>query len=263
MNVAFSMVMLSVDVPLSIDAFERDFAERWSGDPSPTGLSEGENTMSCQIGDGIVTIGAMPVPIPWSDLEGPCATSLFWKNATEEVKVHKIHAIVTVMADLNSIQMATLLTKVTTSVMESTSAAIGVYWGSATLVIPKEIFTEFATEILPLGPPLHIWVNFRVGPDEDGETSSGFTQGMKALGLMELEAEQSPEAPAELRDRLYGLAEYLVENGPIVNDGDTIGEDAHEKIRIAYSKSAFGHEDKVMRLEYETASYKKPWWKPW
>ncbi len=263
MNVAFSMVMLSVDVPLSIDAFEKDFAQRWPDDPTPTESSAEENTMSFQVGDSIVTVGAMPAPIPWSDLEGPCATSLLWKNATEEVKAHKIHAIVTVMADLNSIEMSTLLTKVTTSLMESTSAAIGVYWGSATLVIPKEIFTEFATEVLPLGPPLHIWVDFRVGPDEDGETSSGFTAGMKALGLMELEAEQSPEPPGELRERLYGLADYLVENGPVINDGDTIGEDANEKIRVVYSKSAFGHEGKVMRLVYETASYKKPWWKPW
>jgi hypothetical protein len=44
-------------------------------------------------------------------------------------------------------------------------------------------------------------------------------------------------------------------------DGDTIGEDANERIRVVYAKSAFGHEGQVMRLQYETPE--KPWWKLW
>jgi hypothetical protein len=49
----------------------------------------------------------------------------------------------------------------------------------------------------------------------------------------------------------------------VIRDGDTIGEDADERIRVVYSKSKFGHNDRVMRLDYEKASRKKPWWKLW
>jgi hypothetical protein len=109
---------------------------------------------------------------------------------------------------------------------------------------------------------LHIWVDFRVG--KDGErTSSGFTAGMAALGLMELETQHCPEPPGELKDRLLGLAGYLLENGPVIRDGDTVGEDANEKIRVVYAPSSFGHEGRVMRLEYEKPSPQKPWWKLW
>ncbi len=52
---------------------------------------------------------------------------------------------------------------------------------------------------------------------------------MKALGLMEIEAQDSPEPPSELRDRLFGLAEYLIDNGLVIRDGDTVGADAKEK----------------------------------
>jgi hypothetical protein len=75
---------------------------------------------------------------------------------------------------------------------------------------------------------------------------------MEALGHMEFEALESPETFADLRERFMGLAGYVLENGPVIRDGDTIGEDANERIRVVYSDPAFGHKNKVMRLEYET-----------
>lgn len=115
---------------------------------------------------------------------------------------------------------------------------------------------------MPAGAPLHIWIDFRIGRDSE-KSSSGFTAGMAALGHMEFETQKCPEPPGELRQRLESLARYVLENGPVIKDGDTIGEDANERIRIVYAKSAFGHKEKVMRLEYETASPQKPWWKLW
>ena len=67
---------------------------------------------------------------------------------------------------------------------------------------------------------------------------------------MEFETENSPEQPGDLRERLYGLCNYVLENGPVINDGDTIGQDANERIRVVYAESAFGRDGKVMRLEY-------------
>lgn len=71
---------------------------------------------------------------------------------------------------------------------------------------------------------------------------------------MELETLNSPEPLGELRERFFGLAGYLIENGPVIKDGNTIGEDGNERIKIVYTDSAFGHDSQVMRLEYETSS---------
>jgi hypothetical protein len=106
------------------------------------------------------------------------------------------------------------------------------------------------------------WVDFRVGRNAAGKTS-GFTTGMESLGHMEFETEDSPEPPHELRDRFFALANYVLDNGPVIRDGDTIGEDANERIRVVYADSAFGHEGKVMRLQYTPVEQKKPWWRPW
>jgi hypothetical protein len=154
-----------------------------------------------------------------------------------------------------------MLTQVIAAILTTCPQSIGVYWGDATLVVPRELFREFATEMLPEVLPLPIWVDFRVGPGHDGKMA-GLTTGMKALGHMELETLNSPESPGELRERLMDLCAYLLQNGPVIKDGHTVGQSAEEKIRVVYSPSSFGHEGRVMRLDYSTAE-KKPWWKVW
>jgi hypothetical protein len=256
------MIMLSADSPIRAKDVQHHLAENWHDLPATTDIEEKNGTLLLQIGETSLIMAKMPAPIPWSELEGPCATSILWKNAAIEVKKHSIHWIVTVSGELEPLALSRLLTQATAAALAACQAAIGVYWGNATLVIPKSIFIDFAKDVLPLGPPLHIWVDFRVGKDSE-KSSSGFTAGMKALGHMEFEAQQLPEAPSELRERFLALAGYVVENGPVIRDGDTVGEDAEERIRVVYSDSTFGHEGKVMRLVYESASGKKPWWKLW
>jgi hypothetical protein len=255
MAIGISMIMLSEDVPISVADVQRELSSNWSDLPASQEPEEKDDVLSFQVGDSSVIMARMPAPIPWSDLEGPCETSSLWKNATEEVKQHTVHWIITVNGELGPLEMSTLLTQATAAAMAACPAAIGVYWGNATLVVPRDLFSDFAKEILPHGAPLHVWVDFRVGKDSE-HSSAGFTSGMKALGHLEFETEQSPEPPGELRERLLALANYVVENGPVIQDGDTVGEDAHERIRVVYSDSAFGHEGQVMRLVYESESPK-------
>ncbi|KKM60397.1 hypothetical protein LCGC14_1542240 [marine sediment metagenome] len=256
------MVMLGEDAVVSVSDIQHKLSANWPDLPAATDTDEKDDTLSFRVGSFDIILAKMPAPIPWSDLEGPCATSTLWPKAGEQVKGHEIHWIVTVSGESSPLELSTLLTQVTASVMAACPSALGVYWGNARLVVPKNIFIDFAKEVLPHGPPLHIWVDFRVGKDTE-KSSSGFTSGMAALGHLEFEAQGSPEPPGELRERLLSLAGYVVENGPAIKDGDTIGEDANERIRIVYAKSAFGHRGQVMRLEYEGSSPKKPWWKLW
>jgi len=262
MALAISMVTFSDDPQSSVADIQRDVSTKWPDLPSATDPDENDDTLSYRIGSTDVIMGKMRAPIPWSDLEGPCATSVLWPKAADELKEHKTHVIVTVMGELDPIELSTRLIQATASLMATSPTALGVFWANATLLVPKDLFIRFAVEVLPHGLPLHICVDFRVGNDGD-KSSAGFTAGMAALGHMELEAQNAAEPPGELRERFMGLASYVVENGPVINDGDTVGEDANERIRVVYSDSAFGHEGKVMRLVYEQESPSKPWWKLW
>ena len=263
-----SMIPLGNSPKISPTAIKADLSATWSDMP-PLGATEKneKQMLSFDVGDDShVILTLMPGPIPWSDLDGPCATSVLWKDAAKVLRPHKAHLLVTIMfeGDRSPIEKAKLLTQVTAAILHTCDAALGVYWCNATLVIQPELFRDFAVEILPVGPPIHIWVDFRVGKNEQGKTS-GFTAGLQALDHMETETEKSPEPVGELRARIEGLIEYLLENGPVIGDGDTIGEDTNERIKAVYSPSSFGHEGTVMRLDYESTvtKKKKGWFGRW
>lgn len=262
---AISLSMIALDAPKFKGSFreiQRTLAKHWPELPPASDGKANKNTFAFRLGAADVILGYMPAPIPWSDLEGPCATSVLWPKAAEQLKGHAAHLIVTVTADLAPLEMSGLLTQATAAVMETCEGALGVFWCNATMVIPKGIFNKFAVRVLPLGPPLDVWVDYRIAKTAEQRTA-GFTSGLAALGHMELEALSSPEPPHELRERFAGLAGYLLENGPVIRDGDTIGEDADERIRVVYADSSFGQDGKVMSLIYERNSRAKPWRKLW
>ncbi|MBW3597142.1 MAG: DUF4261 domain-containing protein [Planctomycetes bacterium] len=262
MAISIAMVMLGPGAKLSAEAIQQDLKSTWPALPAIGNAEQEEVTLSFRVGEADLILGRMPAPIPWSDLEGPCATSWLWPDAAEKLKQHAEHVIVTVSSEASPVERSRLLTQVVAAIVATCKAPVGVFWTNAAMVISPSMFRDFAVDVLPHGPPIHMWVDFRVGKTGD-RTSSGFTSGLAALDLMEFETQNANEPPGELRERLIALAGYVVENGPVINDGDTVGEDANERIRVVYSKSAFGHEGKVMRLDYSTAQSKKPWWKIW
>jgi hypothetical protein len=260
MALSMAMIALGPGARPNHDAIQAELARQWPELPRAETGEEKDDTFAFRVGSLDVVAGLMPAPIPWSDLEGPCATSWLWKEATTVMRGHTTHLIVTVSGEDGPVERMRLLTQVTTAVLATCPEAVGVFWTHAALVIQPPLFRDFATEMIER--PLYIWVDFRVGPNAKGR-ASGFTTGMESLGLMELETEDSPEPPGELRDRFFGLANYLLDNGPVIRDGDTIGEDANERIQVVYADSAFGHKGKVMRLQYSTVTPKKPWWRFW
>lgn len=262
MPVSVAMALLNQTCPVSANEIERTWHDTWPTSPPATDFSQDKNVISFRVGEVMVFLAEMDAPVPWSDLEGPCATSILWPRVEEALRPHRAHWILSLMGEFDPLNGAALLTRVTAVFLKCCPAALGVYWGNATLLVPKPLFIDFAEKILPNGPPIQIWIDFRVG-SEQARTSSGFTNGMKALGFMDIEAVNVPEPPEQLYERLMAICEYLVVNGPVIRNGHTIGEDENEKIRVVYGPSSFGHEGEIMRLVYESASAKKPWWKMW
>ena len=253
MSLSIAFIPLDPGATLSAAAIQADLAEKWPQLPRPEPAQALNDQISFRAGDRDVIIATMPAPIPWSDLEGPCKTSWLWPDAASALRAHDRHLIVTVTSEEGPIERSTLLTKVCASILATCKQAPGVLWFNAAMLVPSAVFQEFTAQFLPGALPLYIWVDFRVGPSANGK-NSGFTTGMAALGHMEFETESSPEPPGELRDRLFGLANYVLEKGPVIADGNTIGENEGERIRVVYAASAFGHDKQVMRLEYEAAA---------
>jgi hypothetical protein len=105
MSVMISMILLRGSIALPISAIEREFQNRFP-ELGVSGTANEGITATLRLKDGEVVLGNMPAPIPWSDLEDPCSTSMLWKNASDEVKKHETHLIVTLLSELNKGEQA-------------------------------------------------------------------------------------------------------------------------------------------------------------
>lgn len=257
MAISLSMVALGKDARISGRAICDAWRTRWPRAAPPTGMEKKESTFSFHVDEHLIAFALMPAPIPgMTDGEQPAARTPFWPNAATDLRQHERHIIVTVVGGANPIDEMRVLTQATAALIDSCQDVVGVYWPSSDLLFPAKPFCDIACRFLPDSFALPIWINFRLAKNADG-SSAGFTHGLSALGHKEFETSNSTESPKELRDRLLGLVGYVLENGPIIKDGNTIGEDANERIKVIYGPSQFGAPGEVMRLDYSKGKRSK------
>jgi hypothetical protein len=148
-DLALSMtrIALGPNRRLSRSEIYADLVKQWPSYPKPEAAFEKEGTISFQVGAQAVVAGLMPAPIPWSDLEGPCATSWLWKEAAEVLRGHTTHLILTVSGAEDPLERMRLLTQVTVSILATCPEAIGVFWTHAAMVIQPPLFRDFAEEM--------------------------------------------------------------------------------------------------------------------
>ncbi|MDI7277294.1 MAG: DUF4261 domain-containing protein [Anaerolineae bacterium] len=208
----------------------------------------GLSSLALDMGSSRGFVGLMPVPIPWPELEGPCATAWWWPEATEVMRAHRAHAVVSVVGpgeDL--IESFLVLTRLAAGVAATADCA-GVYWGAGTVVHPAQGFVEKARQASRDDLPLMLWVDFRVQRTAPG-TYRLFTTGLEALNEMEIEIGPVERKPQELLDLAYATAHYVLTSGATVCDGHTIGRSEAERVRIRFARSMWGGHGKVVRLE--------------
>jgi hypothetical protein len=188
----------------------------------------------------------MPGPIPWTDLEGPCATAWWWPEATELMKTHEYHFLVTIIGgDIEPVDRRVLLTKLVSEVIKGTDA-VGVYWGEGTLVHEPGEFVRQAKDVNAQEIPAPLWIDVRIEKNPDG-TFRCFTTGLNPLGFLEIEVAKSTLEPDELMSFIGDTACYIVNNRLQIPEGDTMGRTATEKYKVKHGPSMFDR-PKVMHL---------------
>ena len=196
--------------------------------------------------DGMIAVALMPGPVPWDDLEGPCATSWWWPEATERMRAHKYHFIVTVMGGtIPPVERRVILTNVVRAVLRNTDA-VGVLWAEGTLVHEPSAFLEQSEGISETHIPGPLWIDVRIEQNEDN-TLRCFTTGLAPLGHMEIEVPRTTLKPQELIEFVGDTACYIVNTNTPIADNETLGRTATEKFKVRHAKSMFDR-GTVMRI---------------
>jgi hypothetical protein len=70
---------------------------------------------------------------------------------------------------------------------------------------------------------------------DNGEINA-YTYGMETFGKKEMEVINSLEQPKDIYNLLQAIADYVITSDVILQDGETIGFTAEQKISISQSK---------------------------
>lgn len=185
----------------------------------------------------MVAIAYMSVQIPWGDIEGTAQYAYNWHDATQELKDHSAHAIVSVMTGRKTtLERFRILSKVLCAIL-STSNAIGIYQGNQSLLIPKSQYLSNIDELKKDGTPVTLWIYF--GLRKSGEGNSLYTYGLTEFRKQEIEIINAKLDIEDLYDFAVNLVAYVIANDVTFKSGETLGYTAEQKIKITSSKGVF------------------------
>ena len=230
----------------------RHVGETYVDGPSMSVAGRTENLFTCSIGDYTAAVTLVPKEIPWSQLEGPCATAWYWPDAEKALRPHQAHLLVTLVDEGGKeSHKATALTQLVAGLVSSTQSC-GVFWGPGRLVHPPRAFLDQAATLAADDMPLFLWVDFRVERTQTGGTRL-YTTGLEALGYIELEVADFPGEPQTLLEFAYNIAHYQLTQAKEINEGDTIGLTDEVQVVASRVPSMFDESLEVVGLQFQSA----------
>jgi hypothetical protein len=208
----------------------------------------GEGLIAYQFGDQRLSLTLHSDPIPWAELEAPCAAAWWWPDAASRMQAHTHHVVASLSGgESPPLEQALRLTHLVAA-FASDADAVGVFWTSGGVVQEARNFIKLATGVHPDRLETPLWVSVQVQPLEGGGHSF-YTTGVAAFGLMELESACCLWGPREIHRGMAGLSAYVLRQGDNIPDGDTVGRSEHERVQVKHRRSMVGRHT-VMKLVF-------------
>ena len=235
-KLVLSMPLFKGEEGYSLDAIVDDLKNYWKLDVKDVDGNDEVATFS--IDGELVALAFMPTPVPSEELESLCQFSYMWDKAETEVMEHTHHAILSVMSgDASTVDKYSLLTKINASLLRTCDTAIGVYQGSATLLVPKAVYIDFADMLNEDMLPIQLWIYIGL-VQENGKTSM-YSYGLAEFGKLEMEIINSDMDVNYLFDFLSNILYYIIDQDVTLLDGETIGMSEEQKLTIRESKAVY------------------------
>ena len=193
----------------------------------------------------------MPAPIPNSEAEENADGNFLWPNGRDQAAKHRSHVIVTNIGsgDQTSVQSAITVSRLALVALRLFDG-IGVYWGNASVCNSREVFEAFCENISEEHLPVPVWLRFQPVRASDDEIGL-YTLGMKQFGLMEIEVDRCRMNLQELFEFVSNLAHYLIQSGPVIADGNTVGGSEEERILVRHRSSMIDQREMVYKIVFE------------
>lgn len=226
-------------------AFRADLEKRLAGRLKIDSMEADENkVILLRMRGGTVAVGLVDAPLPKGQIDDLCSAAWYWRQACEATSTHSAQIFASVLdTDLDKLDANLLLTDVVGALMDTN--AIASYWLAS--LQSRDAFLKQSAQISRENPPVFLWVNFRVSKDP----AKGFsisTQGMEEFSLREIEAKDVNRPGSEIFSLITGMAQYLIAKGPVIKDGETVGDSPALNIRVRQASSYWREGANVYRV---------------
>jgi hypothetical protein len=133
--------------------------------------------------------------------------------------------------------------------LASMTRAIGIYWGSSSQVINKRTFNVYCTMMKKKTYPVPIWIKVTGFRKKNG-TYYVYSVGMHAFGHRELEIQSYKGSFKDVYFFMLDLADYVLKQGKVIKNGDTIGGASKDKLKVIFKKSDINKKINVMSIKF-------------
>lgn len=196
------------------------------------------------VGNTMVALSFIPVPVPNCEAEENAKNNIFWEDGVKKTAEHKAQMIVAIMGGKDPVKSAKLFVKVVSSILKLENT-IGIY--KYPTVIPSDVYIEVAEELKEDSFPVLDVVYIGMYRSDNG--ICGYTDGLKYFGKKEIEIIDTDVEVFELYEFLTDIANYVITCDAKLNDGETIGFSAEQKLPITVSKGVALEEDTI-KIEF-------------
>ncbi|QNE68737.1 DUF4261 domain-containing protein [Fusobacterium hwasookii] len=232
---SFTGFVLLNEAKFNREKFLKDLKEDWKitldlGDDSE---NKEKDMLVGNIGDIMVAVALMPAPIPNNEAIDNAKTNYRWKDAVKVAEEHKAHILVSLLGEPNLVDGAKLYTKIISALTKQENCTGINVLGT---VLNPDMYRDFTkyyeeNDMFPVENMIFIGLYAA----EDNKVSA-YTYGMEGFGKKEMEILASSENPEDVYYFLQAIADYVITSDVILQDGETIGFTAEQKISISQSK---------------------------
>ncbi|MNW40374.1 hypothetical protein D3C74_174870 [compost metagenome] len=209
-------------------------------------ITEGseEENLVFQVDGMMVACAYMPMPIPEREVEDCCKYNLIWPEAEQVVSEQQAHVIVTVMNAADPLAAHVLFTQVTASLLKW-DQAIAYY--SAPLVVSANNYIRGSEALKEQDFPVQQWVFIGLYTQE--QKACAYTVGLNKFGKDEIEVLNSENDLSEVFGFMISIISYVIGYNVILQDGQTIGFTAEQKLPMTRSKGVSVQGDSI-KIEF-------------
>jgi Domain of unknown function (DUF4261) len=194
-------------------------------------------------GEIAIAIFAFDMPQSTDDLEPAYKLNFIWPEARDVISTHDGHIMLAVMGDVSGFDemtAASRLLAVATLALAKITDALAVYWDTSIALMRNDSIAGLIARLKESLPPLDLWVTYSPWVDPKTNEIGLFSFGLKGFVGYEIEMAPRKESLGEVLQRAIALTGYLLEKGPVLRDGNTIGYSETEKLRVKFADDGQG-----------------------